>query len=349
MAHRRKPIPVLLWLSAAPLGAQDPVFDFREIGPGLYVSVTVDDIDPSAYANAVAIEGRDGILLVDTQHSPWAGRELVVALRARTDRPVAWVVNTHWHGDHVWGNSAIREAWPDAVFLGHPVTRDTLALAGDRQVAAERERLSGLAGRIREAFEAGRIPADQVERYDAVRARTEAQLRALETLEVVAPEETVADRLRIDLGGREVVVLHPGPAHTRGDLVVWVPDAGLLAAGDLLEEAPLWLDGADVEGWSRALTALEALAPRTVLPSHGRLREGPGLLGAHAGFLRGALAAARRAPPPDSASLVEALEPHRTALAPWGVEGEAFEAYVAAVREALEPGRPGGAHLQGGR
>ena len=349
IAHRRSPILVLLWLSAAPLRAQAPVFDFREIGPGLYASVTVDGIDPSSYANAVAVVGEEAVLLVDTQHSPSAGRELVEALRQHTDRPVAWVVNTHWHGDHVWGNAAVRDAWPDAVFLGHPATRDTLARAGDRQVAAERERLSGLAGRITEAIDAGRIPQDQVDRYEAVRTRSEAQLQELATLEVVAPGKTVGDRRLIDLGGREVVVLHPGPAHTLGDLVVWVPDVGFLAAGDLLEEAALWLDGADVPGWAGALATLEALEPRTVLPSHGRLREGPGLLHAHAGFLRDALAAVDHDPPPDSASLVGILEPHRAELEPWGVDGEAFEAYVAAVRAALEPAAPGGLLLEGGR
>ncbi len=338
---------LLLAGTASPVHAQESPFSFREIGPGIYASLTVDGVNPSSYANAVAIVGEEAVLLVDTQHSPSAGRALVAAVREHTDRPVAWGVNTHWHGDHVWGNVAVEEVWPDAVILGHPVTRDTLALAGDRQVAAERERLSGLAGRIRAAFEADGVPVDQVGRYEAIRERTEAQLRELATLRVVAPQETVADRRRIDLGGREVVVLHPGPAHTRGDLVVWVPDAGFLSAGDLLEEAPLWLEGADVTGWSRALETLESLEPGMVLPSHGRLREGPGLLHAHAGFLTDALAAVSHDPAPDSAALVGTLEPHRSELAAWGVEGEAFEAYVAAVRAALE--RAGGAGSDGGR
>ncbi|HSM07009.1 MAG TPA: MBL fold metallo-hydrolase [Longimicrobiales bacterium] len=329
-------------LPAPSAEAQESPFTFREIGPGIYASLTVDDVDPSSFANAVAIEGPAGVLLVDTQHSHSAGRALVEALRRHTDRPVTWVVDTHWHGDHVWGNGAVREAWPDAVLLGHPVTRDSLSgAAGHRRITEERDRLEGLLRRIQEAFESGRVPADQTERYEALRARTEAQLEELAGLEVVAPRETVAEQRTLDLGGREVVVFHPGPAHTRGDLVVWVPDTGFLAAGDLLEEAPLWLEGADVVGWSRALDALEALEPTTVLPAHGRLREGPGLLHAHASFLRDAIAAAHRTPPPDSAALVRDLEPHRAALSPWGVEGEAFEAYVAAVREAL--GLPAGA------
>ena len=325
---------LVLALSATPTRAQEPVFEFRRIGPGLYASLTGEAFDPSAYANSVVIEGESGVLVVDTHHSPSAGRDLVAAIEERTSVPVRWIVNTHGHGDHVWGNSALLEAWPDAVVLGHPATRDRLVDDGTSQVAEERVRLGRRVGRIEAAVVSGELSASEVERAEDLLLRTRAQLRELETLEVLPPGELVSDRLTLDLGGREVLVLHPGPAHTDGDLVVWVPDARFLAAGDLLEEGPLWLDGADVRGWSEALRTLRDLGAGRVLPAHGRHRPDAGLLAAHADLL-GAAVDLADGEAPDSAAWVGALSRHRGPLAAYGVEDEAFEAYVAAVRREL--------------
>jgi glyoxylase-like metal-dependent hydrolase (beta-lactamase superfamily II) len=298
--------------------------------------VTGDRFDPSAYANAVVIEGDDGLLLVDTRHGPSAGRDLAEAIRARTDTPVRWVVNTHWHGDHVWGNESILEAWPDATILGHPATLDRIVAEGSEQVDQERARLGARIGRIEGVLVSGRVPDAERDRYTDALARARGQLRDLEGFRPTPPGEAVPDRLTLDLGGREVVVFHPGRAHTDGDLVVWVPDLRFLAAGDLLEEAPLWLDGADVRGWSRALGILEALDPQRVLPSHGRLRPDAALLTAHAGFLGDAVDLSGPDAPADSAAWVRALASHREPLAAFGVEDAAFESYVAAVRTELQ-------------
>lgn len=327
-----------LLVLAVPARAQDPVFAFRQIGPGLYASLTGDEFAPSSYANAVVIEGEDGLLVVDTQHSPSAGRALARAIRERTDTPVRWIVNTHFHGDHVWGNEALLEAWPDAALLGHPATRARLIESGAEQVAQERVRMGGRIARIEGALVSGQIGEADRERAEDALTRARTQLRELETLQVIPPDQMVEDRLTLDLGGREVVVLHPGPAHTAGDLVVWVPDARFLAAGDLLEEAALWLDGADVRGWAQALEALQELGPDRVLPAHGRFRTDAALLSAHGDFMRDAVALSRAETPSDSVAWVGALTEHRPALEAYGVEGEGFDAYVAAVRRGLEGG-----------
>ena len=325
-------------LLAAPIQAQSPLFDFRRIGPGLYASLTREDIAPSSYANAIVVEGEDGVLLVDTQHSPSAGRDLVEAIRERTDVPVRWIVNTHFHGDHVWGNAALLEAWPEAVLLGHPHTRDRLVEEGAEQVAQERVRLGDRITRIEGALVSGQIGEADQERAEEALARARGQLRELETLRVTPPVELVVERITLDLGGREVEVFHPGPAHTDGDLVVWVPDARFLAAGDLLEDGALWLEGADVRGWAEALRELQELNPDRVLPSHGRLRTDAVLLATHADFLGDALSLNRQGVPVESVAWVDALDEHRSALEVYGVEGAAFEAYVAAVRRGLEGG-----------
>lgn len=313
-----------------------PYFRFREVGPGLYASLTRDELNPSSYANAVVVVGEESALVVDAHHDPESGAYLSRQIRMRTGLPVRWLVLTHWHGDHVWGGSALGAAFPGLEVLSHPVTRDSLAEGGSRQIAQETTRLEGIVARLDSALHMGELPAEELPRYREAAERYRRQRRALDEVEVVVPRATVEGRRRIDLGGREVVVLHPGPAHTQGDLVVWVPDAHFLIAGDLLEDAPLWVEGADVRGWSSALTRIEELEPARVLPAHGRLRSDAALLHSHAAFLRAASALMDDPSPPDSAALVDALLPQWDALRPWVGDEAAFAAYVESVRrEAL--------------
>lgn len=317
---------------------ESPFFRFVEVGEGIWASLTRDELNASSYANAVVIAGEESVLVVDAHHAPGSGAFLAASIRSVTPLPVRWLVHTHWHGDHVWGTSVLKEAWPELVVLAHPATRDSLALGGERQLAAERERVGGILARVEAALASGEVPAEQVERYREAEARYRDQLASLGEVEVVPADTPVESRRELELGGRSVVVLHPGPAHTQGDLVVWVPDAGFLAAGDLLEEAPLWLEGADVPGWSRALDRLQALEAGQVLPAHGRLRPDAALLEAHAGFLGEAVGRLTGAAPPDSAALAEALAPWQPRLAPFGVDPEAFAAYVGAVMREVRGG-----------
>ena len=316
---------------------QDPegVFRFTQITDGVYASVTRDGVNPSAYANAVVFVGTDAALVVDAQHSPDAAATLVREIREVTDRPVRWVVNTHWHGDHVWGNAGLDSALRGPAFIGHPATRDSLIQGGQDHLLAEARRLEGIIQRIVAAQEADEIPTGQEQAYAEALDRYRGQLEGLGRVQIRPPTVLVESEMRFDLGGRTIHVIHAGPAHTQGDVVVWDPGTGVLAAGDLLEEAPLWLEGADVRGWAEALATLRRLDPRIVLPSHGRVREDANLLRAHAGFLEDAVRLFEVGMPSDSAAQIQTLSQHRGPLGEFGIDGPAFEAYVAAVQAAL--------------
>ena len=145
-----------------------------------------------------AIVGTDGIAVVDTRCSPEEARELREHLRGLSPAPVRWVVNTHVHFDHVGGN---------AEFVA-PRQLPPAELWGHRAMAA--------------ALVAGR---DDPEGYLTV------------PLSPVVPDHLV-DRVGVlDLGDRLVRLVHPGLGHTDGDLLVHVPDADVLLAGDLVEES----------------------------------------------------------------------------------------------------------------
>jgi len=181
-----------------------------------------------------AVAGDDGLLVVDSRMSPRRGTELHADLRELA-APVRWLVNTHYHYDHCWGNSAFQ----GAALWAHE-----------------------------------RCPATLVARSEEWRARLIADdpVHADEYREVVGvpPRHLCDDVATIDLGGRTVELRYLGRGHTDCDVVVRVPDAGVLFAGDLLENgAPPYFDDGFPLDWPVTIEALLALVDGPVAPGHG--------------------------------------------------------------------------------
>jgi glyoxylase-like metal-dependent hydrolase (beta-lactamase superfamily II) len=193
--------------------------------------------------NIGVVQGADALLVIDTRcHDREAG-ELLDDLRVFGTKPIRWVVNTHWHFDHSFGNAAVaRAAGPRLEIWGHRVMRDELIAWADE--AKERW---------------GAARPDWVDDFAAV--------------EIVPPDHLVDDVAVIDLGDRAVRMQHYGPAHTGGDLVTFVDDVGVVFAGDLVEEGAPPSFGSDCHpfGWPVCNAAmLEQIAPHaTVVPGHG--------------------------------------------------------------------------------
>ena len=197
-----------------------------------------------------AIVGADGIAVVDTRCSLPEARELRRHLRQLSAAPVRWVVNTHAHWDHVWGNAefAAPRQLPPAQFWAHAAAATAMAASRDGDP-------DGL------AFKAEL----------AARSPTWAE-RMAELVEVV-PEHTFRTEHTLDLGDRSVRLLHLGRGHTDGDLVLHLPEVDTLLVGDLVEESGPPAFGSDSYplDWAPTLDALLArTGPDTVVvPGHG--------------------------------------------------------------------------------
>lgn len=195
--------------------------------------------------NVTAIGGERGMVVVDTHASAVAAREVVDALaRLGPARPVA-VVNTHEHFDHTFGNGTFR-----AEYGAVPIHAT--------EEAADRTVLSGERWKARQAGPDG---------YDDPRV---ADILATE---IVPADHTFSSATVLDLGDRAVELVHPGRGHTGGDLVVRVPDADVLLAGDLVEESAPPAYGPDCYplDWPLSLDLVLGLTtPDTVVvPGHG--------------------------------------------------------------------------------
>lgn len=205
----------------------------QEVAPGVHAWVQPDGT--WWINNAGVVEGPAGTLLVDTCATEERTRRLLAAVGAATGgAPVTAAVNTHQHGDHTYGNCLLPG---DAVLVGHQAMRAALAV----DIVIEG------------------CPAfwDPVPDWGAVTRRL--------------PDVTVAGGLTLHRGDRVVEVHHPGgPAHTPGDLVVWLPEERVLFTGDLVFAGltPLVLMGS-VAGARRSLDWLAGFEPAVVVPGHG--------------------------------------------------------------------------------
>jgi glyoxylase-like metal-dependent hydrolase (beta-lactamase superfamily II) len=209
----------------------------REVAAGVHVlRYPVLDI------NVTLVVGDGEALLVDTLSTDAQARELAAAVRAVTSYPLT-IVNTHHHFDHCFGNAVVAE--------------------GGRPIWAHEEAAALLAER------AERLRREWYEQW----APTDPELAAgLAEVRVVAPDRTVHREAELTVGGRAVLLRHLGRGHTAGDLVVRVPDADVLVAGDLVEESgpPSFEDSYPLE-WPDTVHELLHLAGpgTTVVPGHG--------------------------------------------------------------------------------
>jgi len=209
-----------------------------KIADGVYSYVDARNPSPATSfgANAGIIIGKDGVVVVDTLTSAKEAQRFIKDIRAITDKPIKYVVNTHHHLDHSLGNS-------EFVKLGAVV------------IAQENSR--------REAQKDADTIVKRALNYGFT-------AEAMEGTMVVLPTLTFTDRMSIELGDRTVEVIYPGPSHTNGSSIVLIPDVKALFAGDaLFTNYHPNLRDADVDGWIRALDKIAALDVQKIIPGHG--------------------------------------------------------------------------------
>ncbi len=214
-----------------------------EIVDGVFVHFGVDELMTSenegAIANVGFVVGEDAVAVIDTGGTAREGRRLLAAIRAVTTKPIRYVINTHAHPDHMFGNAAF--ARQQAIFVAHRNFPRALALRGQHYL---------------EAF--GRSMG-----------------AALDGVELIAPQQLVSAELKLDLGHRTLALHAWATAHSDNDLTILDEASETFFAGDLLfvRHIPV-LDGS-LLGWLTAMDGLSRIAAKRVVPGHGPVGEWP--------------------------------------------------------------------------
>ena len=208
----------------------DRKVSFDQIGPGLYAYTAEGD------PNSGIIVGDDGVLVVDAQPTPAMAGELIARVAKVTDKPIKYVLLTHYHASRTMGASAYK----DATILASDSTRGLIAERGKADIESEIGRFPRLFG-------------------------------AAETIPGLTwPTLTFPDELSVWLGRREVRIMHIGRGHTAGDVIAVVPDAGVVFAGDLVEyKSACYCGDAHFTDWPTTLYHLAEMQAVALVPGRG--------------------------------------------------------------------------------
>ncbi|WP_407702795.1 MULTISPECIES: MBL fold metallo-hydrolase [Thiorhodovibrio] len=242
-----------------PYGAVSLPFELRRVpdSPVYYVvgrSGVPDTVNEGHTSNAGFVVTDDGVVVFDALGTPALGYRLLQRIQAITDQPIARIIVSHYHADHIYGLQAFAEH------------------AGDPEVWAQLHALDYLGG-------------TRASQGEAAQRRLAQRREALfpwvdETTHIVAPDVVFEQAVRFELGGVNFEVRHMGPAHAPGDSAMFVEDYGVFFSGDVIYDGRIpFLDSpeTDIEQWVAGLDAIAALDDevRAIIPGHGSLSKKP--------------------------------------------------------------------------
>jgi glyoxylase-like metal-dependent hydrolase (beta-lactamase superfamily II) len=283
----------LPWLIAAPLAlaggtsaAQPAEFALADDGArvtrlseSVYVIEHDDATDEWPHGNTGVIVGQSGVLVIDSCYLPSRARADIALIRRITDKPVRFLVTTHWHFDHNNGAIAYREAFPDVTLIAERNTARWLVLnqqywqrLSAAPDSARRASLATLESELARGAGEDGIRFDDTERArrESIVLRRRQELQELESLAIVTPTRLFDDRISLDLGGLRVEIEDRGPANSPNDTTVWLPHERILFAGDILVRSPLPYVGASWPvHWAKVLRDIESVRVAALVPGHG--------------------------------------------------------------------------------
>lgn len=225
-------VSLMIWGEDAP--------KLQKISDHVYAYVGITNASPSANsfgANAGLVVGKDAALVIDTLVSAKDAKRFLSDIKKVTDKPVKYVVNTHYHLDHSWGN-------------------DVFAKKGAVVIAHENSRL---------AMQKMEDPTLHPENFGMT-------AKDIKGTVLKAPDVTFRDSLQIDLGGITVELNYPGETHTNGSIFAAIPQDSVLFLGDALFTGyhPFIGEG-NYKSWKKILTDLEKTTFKILVPGHGPL------------------------------------------------------------------------------
>jgi cyclase len=205
---------------------------FRQVAPDLYF---LFDFNSS---NAVVLTTDDGVLVIDTRQHPRDGQDLLERIRKVTDKPIKWVINSHFHGDHHFGNAPFRAA--GATFVAQTETARLIEKVQPKEMARRGNFFKS------RGFDPGEV-------------------------KLILPDVTFDNEMTIRLAGREVRLVYLGPGQQAGDTFVFFPHARAVFTTGMFgpRSMPNMAFTPSVENWIKLLDQLAAMDVDKILPAHG--------------------------------------------------------------------------------
>lgn len=244
-----------------------------KIADGVYVIRHPEAPDSFPQSNTTVIIGQSGVLVIDSCYMPSSAQQDIDQIRQWTSLPVRFLVNTHWHYDHTMGNGTYAKAFPGLTVIAHPETLASMrgynpdwfkrypVITADLQKQLDKHR--GDDGKPLTA-------AKKTELLEQLKGRADVEAEFAQIADRL-PDMTFDHQLTVDLGEREVQLLHLGPGNTAGDVAAYLPKEKVVIAGDLLDYPVPYLGGGFPNEQIETLHNLSLLDAQTIVPGHGEI------------------------------------------------------------------------------
>jgi cyclase len=259
----------------AQAASNSPDLDVVQLDSGVYAAVRKNPLSLAANSNTLIIVRQADVVVVDAQFTRAATQETLRAIRKITRKPVAYVINTHWHDDHLAGDQVYQDSFPSVRFVMQRNTAEDLVKLGAPNRKGQVEGAPAVVDRIEHLLSLGlgmdSTPASALERTaleSAIRIARQ-YLKEAPGFRAVAATDTVHRRMTLGRGQDRIDILWFGNASTRGDLIVYLPSRGIVATGDVVDVPVPFAFNSYPASWVKVLDSVLALEPSAVLPGHG--------------------------------------------------------------------------------
>ncbi len=302
-------------LTMPPVPGSLPAHKFEKVAEGVYYATGTGSMN--TVSNGVVIVNADDVLIVDPGITPAAARAFIADVKTLTPKPIKYVVDSHYHYDHAFGNQVFG---PDVTIIGHDMTRRHLMSNVLQQrtyqtnsVQAIANRFTQLKDQISKATDPREIAV--LERQLAIHQQYADQQKLIKP---TPPNTTLASELTLHRGSREIQIRFLGRAHTDGDVVVFLPQERIVATGDMITSALSYTGDAFVQEWPATIEKVMALDFDTVMPGHGSVFKGKDHMKNLQAYWRDFYAQAsdfcKRGVPPEEAAKQIDLSKHSAAI-----------------------------------
>jgi cyclase len=257
----------------------------QKVAEGIYLFTTTPYADVGLSGNSVAILSDDGVLVFDSNATPETATTVLAEIRKLTNKPVRYLVNSHWHWDHWGGNQTYLAAFPLLQIISHEKTRELMLTVeprwNDKGLKEDLPQFLDGFGKQIAAAKARNAPPERIQAAEERLAADRNFLAQKQSLHKTYPSVTFSDSMAIMLGGREIQVLH-AQAITPGDTYLYLPKEKVLVTGDiLLSPYPFAIGGTYPAEWLRTLQKFAALEPNVIIPGHGEAETTTDFLGSN--------------------------------------------------------------------
>jgi glyoxylase-like metal-dependent hydrolase (beta-lactamase superfamily II) len=259
---------------------------FEKITDGIYYATASGTMQVGANSPVIVTDAE--AIVIDSETSPAAARALVQDIKAFTDKPVRYVIDSHFHYDHLFGNQIFGA---DVQIIGHDHTRERLMVDTMKQYTFLTS-VNPVPGRVESLRERIAHESDPQQKA-ALERQVQNALAYVEQVKEVKqtpPNVTFDNTMTVYRGGRELHLMYLGRGHTDTDVVTFLPRERIVSTGDLMESVISYLGDSYPEDWIATLDKLKALDFDTVLPGHGVPFKGKERITAFQEYLRDLIA-----------------------------------------------------------